>query len=514
MNDKNNPKIENDIKQFLDLIKSAVFIHDRDLKIIYANKKYIAKANKPVKEIIGQTYYHVYPKMDTPFPGCVKAMYTKTEGHNKLIINNETIINNSFPIYDEDEYKYSIHILYDFSKYHTKNNELIKTTEDAKTQLSKNTNLEEVVFQISKIISNDLLAPHSTLEEIVNLIGSVLKADRCYIFEIDHKTKTMSNTHEYCSKNTKSFKKSLQNIPINEFKNIMDLLENRQPLIYSNIAEIPANFVNERKEFDKEGIQSILIIPIHSHNKLFGFLGLDSVKEKREWQTSNVKLIDVVADLISSYFIRNKHTHDIEQSLLKTIEVLSLATEEKDPYTVGHQRRVSDLSVKIAEKLKLSKFAIKGIRYGALVHDIGKIGVPSDILSFPGKLYKEQIDLIRKHPEIGYKILSHVDFIWPISNIVLKHHERLDGSGYPLGLKGDDIEIEVRIVSVCDVMEAMSSRRPYREGKGVEKTLQFINQNSGKLFDPKVVNALNEVMLKDGYEFPEIEDLNNNNNLG
>jgi len=192
----------------------------------------------------------------------------------------------------------------------------------------------------------------------------------------------------------------------------------------------------------------------------------------------------------------------IENALLQFVDALSSAVELRDPYTSGHQRRVAALACAIAEEMGLSAEEIQVIRVAALLHDIGKaLFVPIEILSKPGKLTDLEMALIREHPKAGYEILRKVEFPWPVAEIVYQHHERLDGSGYPRGLKGEEILLEARIIAVADVVEAMSSHRPYRPALGVDEALAEIRKNAGKLYDPKVVEACIRVFAK-GFTFP------------
>lgn len=163
--------------------------------------------------------------------------------------------------------------------------------------------------------------------------------------------------------------------------------------------------------------------------------------------------------------------------------------ETRDPYTAGHQNRVALLSRAIGEEMGLSSDQILGIYMAAQVHDIGKISVPSEFLTKPGRLSKPEMELIRCHPQEGYDILKDIPFPWSVTRFVVQHHERMDGSGYPLGLSGEEIAIEARILAVADVVEAMASDRPYRPALGLTIALEEISKNSGKFYDPQVANA-------------------------
>jgi PAS domain S-box-containing protein/putative nucleotidyltransferase with HDIG domain len=190
----------------------------------------------------------------------------------------------------------------------------------------------------------------------------------------------------------------------------------------------------------------------------------------------------------------------LERTLKGIVEALGAAIELRDPYTAGHQRRVAELAVAIAEEMGLPTEKVEATRYAALVHDIGKLAVPAEILAKPAALTDTEFALIKFHPQQAYDILKEIDFPWPLAEIVLQHHERLDGSGYPSGLKGDEILLEARIIAVADVVEAMSSHRPYRPARGIEAACDEIKAKRGRLYDPDVVDACVSLFEK-GFSF-------------
>jgi GAF domain-containing protein/PAS domain-containing protein len=182
------------------------------------------------------------------------------------------------------------------------------------------------------------------------------------------------------------------------------------------------------------------------------------------------------------------------------IQAMALAVETKDAYTAGHQRRVANLARAIAAEMGLSPEQIDGIRMAAVIHDLGKISVPAEILSKPIGLNDLEYGLIKIHPQVGYDILKEIEFPWPVAQIVLQHHERMDGSGYPQGLLGEEIILEARILAVADVVEAMASHRPYRPPHGVDKALEEISRNRGILYDPEVVDACLKLFNEKGFK--------------
>ncbi len=192
---------------------------------------------------------------------------------------------------------------------------------------------------------------------------------------------------------------------------------------------------------------------------------------------------------------------DLRKTLGATVDVIVQIVEIRDPYTAGHQKRVTDLARSLAKEIGLSDRQIEGIRTAGMIHDLGKISIPTEILSRPGKLNDYEFSLIKLHPQIGYDILKNIDFVWNVADIVHQHHERYNGSGYPQGLSGEEICIEARVIAVADVVEAMSSHRPYRPALGTEIALKEIKQNKGRLFDPEVVDACIRLFEKKKYRF-------------
>jgi putative nucleotidyltransferase with HDIG domain len=191
----------------------------------------------------------------------------------------------------------------------------------------------------------------------------------------------------------------------------------------------------------------------------------------------------------------------LQRALLGTIQAIATTVEKRDPYTAGHQQRTARLVSAIARKLAWQEERIEGLRLGAMIHDIGKIYVPAEILSRPGVLTNAEFRIIKAHPQVGYDIVKDVEFPWPVANMILQHHERLDGSGYPQGLTADTICPEARILAVADVIEAMSSHRPYRPAIGMNAGLKEIEAQKGRLFEPDVVEACVRVVTEDGFSF-------------
>lgn len=236
---------------------------------------------------------------------------------------------------------------------------------------------------------------------------------------------------------------------------------------------------------------------IDKQNKLAGyFLMINDITDRKQGEEALKRAHTELEQRVK------ERTQELAKAMTGSIEAIALTVEMRDPYTSGHQRRVADLAAAIAKKLGLSIDKIEGVYMAGLLHDIGKIRVPSGILSYPGRLSTAEFAIIKPHPEIGYNILKGIDFPWPLADIVLQHHERLDGSGYPQGLKGNEILQQAKILTVADIVEAMSSHRPYRAALGIERAHEEIITNKGIYYDPATVDACVALFQEEEYYFP------------
>lgn len=191
----------------------------------------------------------------------------------------------------------------------------------------------------------------------------------------------------------------------------------------------------------------------------------------------------------------------LQKNLDEIVHAMSLTVEKRDPYTAGHQKRTTELAMALAGEMGLSEHQIKGIQMAALIHDMGKISIPAEILSKPGKLSEVEMQMVRRHPQAAFEILKEIDFPWPVDLIVLQHHEKMDCSGYPQGLAGEDILLEARILCIADVVESIESHRPYRPGLGIDKALEEISNNRGILFDQNVVDACLRLFKEKNFQY-------------
>ncbi|MGA2571394.1 MAG: HD domain-containing phosphohydrolase [Terracidiphilus sp.] len=241
------------------------------------------------------------------------------------------------------------------------------------------------------------------------------------------------------------------------------------------------------RQFDVEG-RSVCFIAI-----------LEDINDRK---IAEQRLIESQEELLRAEIARNQFQESLRVSLEETVQLVAGTIEQRDPYTAGHQRRVADLCVQIAEAMGLSADRAHGLQLAATIHDLGKIAVPTELLTKPGLLSKPEFSLIKEHAELGYEIIKKVHFPWPIADMVRQHHERLDGSGYPQGLLAATILPESKILAVADVVEAMSSPRPYRPSRGIEAALDEIIAWRGTKFDPQAVDACVSLFRNRGYQIP------------
>ncbi|MDP2784335.1 MAG: HD domain-containing protein [Sulfurimicrobium sp.] len=258
------------------------------------------------------------------------------------------------------------------------------------------------------------------------------------------------------------------------------------------------------------GVEAVLALPLLNDGKIYGVLTVFSATPDA-FDAAEVGLMEELAadlaygiDALRTTIERDTYMRQFGQAMKNTVAAIARTLEMRDTYTAGHQQRVTALAVAIAREMGLEENIIEGLYFGGMIHDIGKIAVPAEILSKPAKLSKIEYMLIQTHAEVGYEIVKDIDFPWPVADMIVQHHERMDGSGYPKGLKGDEMLQESRILAVADVVEAMTSHRPYRPGLGIEAALDEIRQGNGSHYDPTVVEACIRVVSAHDMKLPQL----------
>lgn len=609
-------------KLILNVIRQPVFVHDQEKRLVYVNQPYLELVERDLESVIGQVYWEVFPRLDGPTKACVSACeknYHVCEEF-KDQVSGKWFVADCFPVFDEGDFQYSVHVFQDvtahkqvinllaeekqlssamldacadllyivdmagyflhanqavgdalgysqselatmsvfdidpditpekldtlkadvlskkhlllkshhrrqdghifpvdvhvgYVKFQTKDCFIVlvrDTTEQEQTIdiLKHQVNFEQTMRQLTSILFNQ--ADFSAaLSQVVMLLGELLGASRSYIFQYDDENKIISNTHEWCADGVTPYKDSLQQLSFHtQFPWLSQQLEGGNIVNISSLDELPAAAHQFRKELEKEQIKSILILPIFNR----GFIGFDQFSQQKKWSPSDLALLDAIKDILEQGFAHDQSVRRLQYSMAQlhntlamTVQALSQMIAQRDPYTADHQHRVAALAVQIAQKLSICEHDAEGIFFAGMVHDIGKIRVPAEILSSPRKLIPVEVDLIRIHPEAGYEVVRHIPFDWPIADMIYQHHERLDGSGYPLGLSGNEIMLGARILAVADVFESMTSHRPYRPARSQETALDELRSNAGVLYDVQAVDALVELIEKNHYKLVDPE---------
>ena len=268
------------------------------------------------------------------------------------------------------------------------------------------------------------------------------------------------------------------------------------------------------EEWRRRDFKAIIALPLIVEGKTIGILDI-SAQDPGAFDPEEVRLLEELAGGVAFGIWslrtdqeRQRAEAEVQHSLEKlkkaldgTVLAVAKTVEMRDPYTAGHQRQVAQLAVAIAQEMGFSAERVEGMRVLGCLHDIGKIAIPAEILSKPGRLSPMEFTLIKDHPRVGYEIIKDIDFPFPLAEGILQHHERLNGSGYPQGISGPDIILEARILGVADVVEAMASHRPYRRSLGIDQALEEISRNRGILYDPEVVDICLKLFHENGFSF-------------
>jgi len=287
----------------------------------------------------------------------------------------------------------------------------------------------------------------------------------------------------------------------------MSALSKRKTTTFNRLREAPEGHFEVLSE---QGVHAILALPLLNVGHLYGALTVYS-SSADAFDEDEVKLMEELAadlaygiDSLRTLVERDRYISQFGHAMKNTVTAIARTLEMRDPYTAGHQQRVTALAVSIGRKMRLRDEMLEGLYFGASIHDIGKISVPAEILTKPGKLSALEFMLIQQHVISGFEIVKGIEFPWPVAEMIAQHHERLDGSGYPKGLKTEEIILEARIIAVADVFEVMSTHRPYRPALGIPAALEELEKGKGKHYDPLVVEACIAVMCENDMKLPQL----------
>lgn len=545
-------------KILFDSLPDPIFILDTNFTIVKANLAFCKALNRDITEIVGKKCYEIVHDDTKPPPNCphkklLKDQKTHTEEIFEKNLGGLNIVTTT-PIFSaEGKLIGSVHVTRNIEELRELREEYefyfnyspainIIISSELKIQAVNIMTAQTLSYKKEELIGKDFLTIiHGKDKKLIkNKIEIVLKGDIVFPFV----TRFMGRKGERTlilsvvslpsedNKNPRILLTGMDITPLMDLQMKLASSERKYETIFNkskdSIIVLGENFniveINTTTEF----------LFLKKKNEIIGkhisyFLGKDfekimeKLKNGEEIQDTyrflrhdgkSLHLLVSISKFSSfegtKYFVYLRDVTEIfhyEEKLKENLSKLSLLFDEivtamsdlvetRDPYTAGHQRKVASLSVLIGKELGLPEDKLKALKYAGLTHDIGKLAIPSEILTKPSKLTDLEYEMIKRHPEIGYKILKDIDFPWPVAEIVYEHHERLDGSGYPRGLKNGEILFEARILAVADVVEAMSSYRPYRPALGIDAAIEELKKNEGKLYDPDVVDACLRVLEK------------------
>ncbi len=483
----------------LDVVEDPIFLHDKDFRILRCNKAYQQCAGIPFKQIIGQPYYDVFPKTHAPLRHCLRKTEEVEEGDTdeEVLVGDTTYRSRSFPIKNEQgNYLYSIHAFEDISERKQAEDALLRSTRALKTLSAGNlalvraANEDELLRSVTRVIVETggyLMAWVGYAEDDVAKTVRPVAQSGYEEGYLDTANITWADTERGRGPTGTAIREGVTVI-------------NQDCLTNPKIAPW-------REAAIKRGYQSSIAIPLIRIKRVLGALTIYSA-DPFAFSKDEVALLEELAsdlafgiETLRTRLAHEQHATILRLGLEQSIQTIAGTLEARDPYTAGHQRRVGELATAIAREMALPFEQVNGIRLAAIIHDLGKIRIPAEILSKPSKLTDIEYALIKTHPQAGYDILKDVKFPWPIADIILQHHERLDGSGYPQGLRDGQILLESRIMAVADVVEAMSSHRPYRPSLGIAAALGEIERGRGSVYDPVIVDACLRLFANKGFTF-------------
>ncbi len=431
--------------ELLDAIEDPVFIHDENYRLRYANKAYCEIAGQNSSTMIGEPYWDYFPVGSGPMDSCKDAMGSEALhacSRGEIFLEGRTFLSKGFSKRSNDGKSiHSIHILSDITPEKKLGVHLEESNHFLQLVIE---NMPARIFWKSRDLiylgCNTKFAQDAGFSCPLDLVGKT-----------DYEMPWKNQAEAYRTDDKKTIKLGISKIDYEEEGTAPDGSN-----VWLRTSKLPIR---------------------DNQNVINGMLGFyEDITEIRNEH-----------DRIS--LEQKQYIEKLNKAFDATIHVMSSTMELRDPYTSGHQNRVANIAEAIGRELHWSEDKIKGLRMASTIHDIGKIAVPSEILTKPYKLSEFEEKLMQEHPEHGYQLLKNIDFPWPIAQIVYQHHERIDGSGYPLGLKDDAILPEAKVIAVADTIEAMSTNRPYRTAPGLAAAMSVIKAQTGIQFDEQIANA-------------------------
>ncbi len=438
-----------------DAVRDPIFVHDAEFRLTRINQAYAEMAGMPIKAALGKRYWEVFPKMDGPSKGCEiidNIPAAKGAECDEIVLEDGRIFQSRAFVMQDTQGRFMQVV------------QILRDVTHQKHILAALRESEEKLRIISDFAQDAIIMLDD--EGMIQFWNPA--AERIYGYPAsDILGKPL---HELL---VDTEQLSLFRQGLSEFKNT-----GKGPIIGKVV-----KLAGRRKD-------GSTIVSEHS---------ISAVNIQGHWHA--IGMVRDITERHNMEIMQARHAEQLAQSLHNTVLALVRTLEKRDPYTAGHQQRVAELSSAIGREMGLSDHQIKGLHLGALIHDIGKIYIPFEILNRPGKLTSEEFMLIKTHSTVGHEIIADTDFPWPIADMILQHHERMDGTGYPAGLRGNDIILEARIIGVADVVEAMSVHRPYRPSLGIEKALTEVTRTRSTGLDPAVVDACLTLFSESRFSF-------------
>jgi len=476
----------------LDSMGDALHVVDTNLIFILANtalKQWNKELGLPT-EVVGRELFEVFPFL----PDKVREEYRKVFNTGKILITEEhTRISNmdiitetrKIPVFEDKKVTQIVTILRDI------------------TERKRTEQIQMVLFKISNAV-NTTKDLNELFESIHGHLSTIVDTNNFYIAIYNDEDYSISLP--YFVDKSGVFTEVPVSVPSGRsFTSYV--IRSGKPLF---VTDAEAQKLVDVGEIEIMGARSKvwLGVPLIIANEVIGALVVQSYTDPNLYNEKDLEILKFVSGQIAIAIERKRSQDELKKSFAKlekivegTVNALASTTEKRDPYTAGHQQRVTQLACAIAKEMKLSEEQIEGIRVAGILHDIGKIYVAAEILNKPVRLNNNEMTLVRTHAQVGYDILKTVEFPFPVAQVVLQHHERVDGSGYPQGLKGEEILLESKILAVSDVVEAMCSHRPYRPAHGTDKALAEIIEQRGILYDPAVADTCVKLFTEGKFKF-------------
>lgn len=481
-----------------DAIGDGVCLLDRESKIRQCNQAMAALVGKPFAEIVGRHCWEVVHGTAAPIEGCpvVRMRESRRRATLTLPLGDRWLQVMADPILNEvGEVTGGVHIVADITQRKRAEDKI----RELNTLLTAIKNINEALLWVK--------SEPELFQQICDLMAGVPYVRFTWIglvepdsFEV--KAVAWAGVEEgYLS----AIKVTWDDSPHGRGPTGM-AIKTGQPVSVGDIAT-DLGFLPWREEAQRRGYASSIALPLIYEEVTLGTLNVYSGEKHAFGEEEQGFLQQVAGDIamgLRSLRLAEgleKGLRQLQAVMQQTVEAIASMAEMRDLYTAGHQRGVTQLACALATETGLDEHRLEGLRVAGFLHDIGKIVVPSEILNKPGRINKYEFSIIKTHSQAGYEILKNIDFPWPVAQIVLQHHERWNGSGYPQGLAGQDILLEARILMVADVVEAMAAHRPYRPAMGIDIALEEISQKKGVLYDTEVVEACLRLFTEQGYKF-------------